>query len=118
MNFGEDPNPDLDVDTRIFQSFFTVERFGQKRYSTVQHDISKMYWARYVLVDQALRVGGMRSTECPSCYYYVQTDIRLRRVWGTGRITILGYGSLFGCFVPHSSAQFILVACLGAHGSV
>ena len=25
-----------------------------------------MYWARYVLVDQALRGGGMRSTECHS----------------------------------------------------
>ena len=30
-----------------------------------------MYWARYVLLDQELRGGGMRSTECPSsCYYY------------------------------------------------
>ena len=32
---------------------------------------SKMYWARYVLVDQALRGGGMRSTECPSSLYTV-----------------------------------------------
>ena len=45
-------------------------------------------------------------------------DTRLRRVWGTGRITILGYGCFFGCFAPHSTAQFILVACLGAHGSI
>jgi len=29
-----------------------------------------MYRARYVLVDQALRGRGMRSTECPSYYYY------------------------------------------------
>ena len=36
--------------------------------STVWHDISKMYWARYVLVDQVLRGGGMRSTECPSSF--------------------------------------------------
>ena len=28
-----------------------------------------MYWAQYVLVDQALRSGGMRSTECPSRFY-------------------------------------------------
>ena len=32
----------------------------------VSHDISKIYWARYVPLDQALRGGGMRSTECPS----------------------------------------------------
>ena len=25
-----------------------------------------MYWARYVLMDQELRGGGMRSTKCPS----------------------------------------------------
>ena len=25
-----------------------------------------MYWAQYVLMDRALRGGGMRSTECPS----------------------------------------------------
>ena len=40
---------------------------AKNRCSTVEHDISKMYWARYVLVDQALRDGGMRSTECHSC---------------------------------------------------
>ena len=33
------------------------------------HDISKMYWARYVLMDQTLRDGGMHSTECPSSFY-------------------------------------------------
>ena len=27
-----------------------------------------MYWARYVVVDQALLGGGMRSTVCPSSY--------------------------------------------------
>ena len=27
-----------------------------------------MYWARYVLLDQALRGGGMHSTECPSSF--------------------------------------------------
>ena len=32
-------------------------------------------------------------------------DTRLCRVWGTGRITILGYGSFFGCFAPHSTAR-------------
>ena len=30
-----------------------------------------MYWARYVLVDQALRGGGMRSTECPYSLEYI-----------------------------------------------
>ena len=29
-----------------------------------------MYWARYVLVDQALRGRGMCSTECNSSYLY------------------------------------------------
>jgi len=28
----------------------------------------KMCWAQYVLVDQALRGRGMRSTECPSSF--------------------------------------------------
>ena len=28
----------------------------------------KLYWTQYVLVDQALRGGGMSSTECPSSY--------------------------------------------------
>ena len=60
----------------ISKWFFTIERWGQKRYSTVQHDISKTYWAWYVLVDQAFRGGGMRSTECPSsncswCSFYL-----------------------------------------------
>ena len=27
-----------------------------------------MYWAQYVLVEQALRGGDTRSTECPSSY--------------------------------------------------
>ena len=36
----------------------------------IYHDISIMYWARYVLVDQALCGGGMRSTECPSSSEY------------------------------------------------
>ena len=34
----------------------------------MSHDISKMYWARYVIVDQALWSGGMRSSECPSIF--------------------------------------------------
>ena len=28
-----------------------------------------MYWVRYVLMDQALHGGGMRSTECPSSFW-------------------------------------------------
>ena len=32
-----------------------------------------MYWARYVLMDQALRGGGMRSTECPSSFLWDQS---------------------------------------------
>ena len=37
-----------------------------------KHDISKIYWVRYVLVDQELCGGGMRSTKCPSslvCFF-------------------------------------------------
>ena len=30
--------------------------------------LSKTCWARYVLVDQALRGGGMLSNECSSSY--------------------------------------------------
>ena len=37
----------------------------------IQHDISKIYWARYVLVDQALRGRGMRSAECPSSFFFL-----------------------------------------------
>ena len=34
----------------------------------ISHDISKIYWARYVLVDQALHGRGMHSIECPSSF--------------------------------------------------
>ena len=42
------------------------------------HDISKMYWARYVLVDQALHSGGMRSTECLSSFLSDSSPLRDR----------------------------------------
>ena len=48
----------------------------------MQNDISKSYWARYVLLDQALRGGGMRSSECPSSSYdvrrsYIHSNYRM-----------------------------------------
>ena len=39
-----------------------------------------MYWARCVLVDQALYDGGMRSTECASSYYF----------WWSSKLSRLG----------------------------
>ena len=33
-----------------------------------------MYWARNVIVDQALRGRGMRSTECPSSLNTVEHE--------------------------------------------
>ena len=37
-----------------------------------------MYWARYVLVDQALHGGDMRSSECPSslCHVVMLADFQ------------------------------------------
>ena len=43
----------------------------------IEHDISKMHWARYVLVDQALCGNAMGSTECPSSYLYHRRGRRL-----------------------------------------
>jgi len=37
-----------------------------------------MYWARHVLVDQALRGGGMRSTECPSGLISINIHVSLK----------------------------------------
>ena len=33
-------------------------------------------WARYVLMDQALRGGGMRSSECPSNLICFDVEVR------------------------------------------
>ena len=41
-----------------------------------------MYWARYVLVDQVLRSGGMRSTECPSSWEDVSSGVPQGSVLG------------------------------------
>ena len=62
FDFGEDPNPD--PTTTIFKVILHHWEIELK--NDISHDISKMYWARYVLVDQALQGGGMCSTECPS----------------------------------------------------
>ena len=66
IQFGEDPSPDLDMRIIYFLSDSSPLRDGAK--NDIQHDISKMYWAGYVLIDQALRGGDMRCTECPSSY--------------------------------------------------
>ena len=46
----------------------------------ISHDIWKMYWVQYVLVDQAVHGGGMRSTECPSSLviFFVTIDTIIR----------------------------------------
>ena len=53
-----------------------------------------MYWARYVLVDQALRGGGMRSTECPSgcvwVHYYIKIIARLINLFGNAFFPTIG----------------------------
>ena len=51
-------------DYQNFWSDSSPLRDGAK--NDIWHDISKMYLAQYVLLDQALHGGGMRSTECPS----------------------------------------------------
>ena len=41
-----------------------------------------MYWARYVIMDQALRGGGMRSTDCPSsCPSFCKSIPDLQLLW-------------------------------------
>ena len=68
FNFGEG----LNSVPIIFKWFFTIARWVPNTMYSIIYQ--KKYWARYVLLDQALCGGGMCCTKCLSsfhCYNYL-----------------------------------------------
>ena len=66
FHFGEDPNPIF-----IFRDSSPLRDRAKNDIVLYSMIFQKCIGPRYVLVDQALRGGGMRSTECPSSLYNV-----------------------------------------------
>ena len=67
-----------------------------------------MYWARYDLVDQALRGGGMHSTECPSSYCIICVAyFYLWRFSCMGHSTFVSFNMLLNSVISWENIGFI-----------